>query len=176
MSNLTKILIGAGITLVGVGVTAYYGKKLVDKKKTAVIKGFDEQGNPVIEEVKEETFMERIKIAAYKKAIRILGWAMLHQKQIETVGTVIGVGSAIFSAVTAIRDFSSGVKKQKQINAIASQQQEILQWLSDFQTEWNEYMEATNHNVQWFEQKAKDIHLDMSSLHQIEEALIPAAV
>lgn len=175
MKNLTKVLLGVGVVGV-VAVTTYTVVKMSEKKTTTVvIKDVDENDTAIYEEV-EQSIITRIKEAANKKAIRILGWVMLHQKQVEAVGTIIGVCSAIFSAATAIRDFRSGFKMQKQMNTIASQQIDIMDKFLEFQNEWNDYMDATNHNIQWFEKKANAIHLDMSSLHQIEEALIPEAV
>ena len=163
MNNIAKVLIGVGV--VGVVATATYVVTKSSEKKTVVIRDFDEEGNPKTEIVEDESLLDRFKEAATKKVIKILAWVTLHQQQVEAVDTIIGLGAGLFNIVTAIRDYRAGNKMQSQIN-------ELMEFKDEFHDAWNDYQDATNHNVQWFENKLNDIHLDMSMLHEVHEALI----
>lgn len=163
MNNIAKVLIGVGI--VGAVAAATYVATKSSEKKTVVIRDFDDEGNPKTEIIEDKSLLDRFKEAATKKVIKILAWVTLHQQQVEAVGTIIGLGAGLFNIVTAIRDYRAGNKMQSQIN-------ELIEFKDEFHDVWNDYQDATNHNVQWFENKLNDIHLDMGMLHEVHEALI----
>lgn len=96
MTTLTKVLIGAAVTVVA-GTVVTVAKKAQEKK---VEESSDEA------EVKEDkSIIKRIKSYVTKKVIRILGWVALHMEQIEAAGTIIGFVGTIISITGAIRDF-----------------------------------------------------------------------
>lgn len=162
MTNMTKVLIGFGV--VGAVAAATYFVTKTTEEKTTVVARVDENGETKVEEIKEESILEQIKKAATKKVIRILAWVALHQQQIEAIGTIIGLGAGIFNIINAIKEYRAGNKMREQIN-------ELVTFKDEFYASWNDYKDATNHNVQWFEQKLNDIHLDMSYFHEQVENL-----
>lgn len=166
MNNLAKVLIGVGVTAVGIGVATYYGKKLSEKKKEeTVIEEFDEQGNPVVEAVKEESFMEKIRTAAYKKAVKILAWVIVRKDKIEAVATMLGLASAILGVITRVRDLKAG-------NDINRKLDEIIDHNNEFRDIWNKHMEHEYNRHDEIMNKLNDIHLDMGMIHEIQEMLV----
>lgn len=159
MTNMTKLIIAAGITAVGIGVTAYYGKKMADKKKEV------EDGNPTIEEDKDESIIKKIKKAALKKTIKILAWVTLHQQQVEAVVTILSLGGAVFSVVNAVRDFRTSSKMREDIDS-------LLDHNSEFRDIWNRRVEIEHNRHDEIMTKLNDIHLDMSLLHEVHESLV----
>lgn len=164
MNNLAKVLIGVGV--VGAVATATYIVTRKTVKKETVINGYDEQGNPVVEEVeKEESVLDRIKQAAFKKAVKILAWAALHQQQIEAAGALIGLIGGIFAVVNAVKEFNMGKEMKKKMDFMYKHDLE-------FEGVWNAHMENQAQRYDDLMKKLNDIHLDMGMIHEIQEMLV----
>ena len=96
MTTLTKVLIGAAVTVVA-GTVVTVAKKAQEKKV--------EESSEETEVKEDKSIIKRIKSYVTKKVIRILGWVALHMEQIEAAGTIIGFVGTIISITGAIRDF-----------------------------------------------------------------------
>lgn len=163
MTNLGKgLLIGLGI----VGAVSVVALAVTAKKKQAVYISPEGEVEGAVAE--EPGFMDKIKDAAEKKAIRILGWVMLHKNQIEAVGTVIAVTASIFKVVNEVKEYHYGKELHAKLDAIVKHNNE-------FRDIWNEYMMLDNDNNHYLNDKLNAIHLDMSMLHEIHENLVPNA-
>ena len=95
MSNIQKILLGVGLVAC-VATTAYVVTK--KSRKYTVLDGQEEKKE-------DHNVIERIKEAAAKKAIDILAFIAKHQQQVEAASTVIGIVAAVFSLISAIKDY-----------------------------------------------------------------------
>ena len=117
--NKLGFIIGGAVTVIGVATTAYFAKKLYDQKKETVTteKGVDANGEPIVE-VRVITPVDRIKEAAMKKAVRIMGWVVMHEQQLQAIGTVIGVVAACFSLVNEIKKYSMGKSLLRRLVAL----------------------------------------------------------
>lgn len=169
MNNTTKFLIATGVAAVGIGLTVYYGKKMQEKETEAHIVDIEEDGTPVIEEKTNPNFIERIKIAATKKVVKILAWAVLHEQQLQAFATLLSVGVGIFHIVSAAKDYYRGEKLQKTLDS-------IVEHNNQFETIWDNHMVNVENDYDALTKKLDDIHLDMGGIHQLQEALIPESV
>ena len=131
MNNWVKALIGVGV-VGAVAVTAYAIKK--NEKKH-----IDISEQAVKNDHKDDSFIEKIKRAAVKKVTKILAWVLLHQQQIEAVGTVFGVAGAVISVVNALRDFRNGNKLGEQVDKLVAFQDEV-------RDAWNSTVKAYDAN------------------------------
>lgn len=110
MSIFGKIAIGIGIAVAG-GIII---KKVVTKKYTTINKNVvDENGNPVKEET---TIWKKIKEAATKKAIKIVGWVVDHMKEVQAISEIIGLVGGSVSLVYSIYQFKHKGKLEKKID------------------------------------------------------------
>lgn len=137
MNNIEKILIGLGVVGVTAAATYVVTKKVVEKKSKDISEQVIDLDN------KDESVLKKIKKAAHKKVVKILAWVVLHQQQIEAVGTVLGIAGATLSVVNAVRDFRNGMNLQRKLDEIADFQQHFVY------------------------DKLKDIYLEMGLLHEI---------
>jgi hypothetical protein len=164
MTDLTKLLIAAGVTAVGIGVTVVSVKKMKEKKENDI---------PEDESQAEAGIVKRIKKYVTKKVIKFLAWVALHQQQIEAVVTVLSLGGAVFSVVNAVRDFRTGNKMRDQIDTLLEHQTKFQQaWngtIDNYDANWNAVMKTQHTEVM---DKLNDIHLDMSMMHEIKESLV----
>lgn len=117
--NKLGFIIGGAVTVIGVATTAYFAKKLYEQKKETITteKGVDANGEPIIE-TRVITPVDRIKEAAMKKAVRIMGWVVVHEQQVQAVGTVISVVAACFSLVNEVKKYSMGKSLLKRLGAL----------------------------------------------------------
>lgn len=161
MSNMTKFLIAAGVTAVGIGLTVYYGKKM---QETEVVEDDIQE-----EEKKNLTFIGKIKAAATKKAIKILAWAVVHEQQLQAFATILSVGVGIFHIISAAKDYYRGEKLQRTLDQIVAHNKQ-------FEILWDNHMMNNDNNHADVIKKLDDIHLDMGGVHQLQEALIPESV
>lgn len=159
MNNLVKVLIGVGV-VAAVATTTY----VVTKKKKEE-EPIDIADEAVKNDHKDDTILERIKTAAYKKAVKIIAWAIVHKDQIEGAAAILGLVGALFSVVNAIREFRAGKKMQEQMDFLVRHAQE-------FEDIWNVHMTEQASRFEEMMNKLKDIHLDMSLLHEIQEMLV----
>ena len=118
MNKLTKVLVGVGV----VGVTVAVA---VVVKKRNERKYIEQPVNVAAEAVKiqheDDTVLERIKAAATKKAIKILAWAAIHQKEIESLSLLLGLIGGIFSVINAVKEYAFGKKLHAKLNRIQQQ-------------------------------------------------------
>lgn len=159
MNNLVKVLIGVGV-VAAVATTTY----VVTKKKKEE-EPIDIADEAVKNDHKDDTILERIKTAAYKKAVKIIAWAIVHKDQIEGAAAILGLVGALFSVINAIREFRAGKKMQEQMDFLVRHAQE-------FEDIWNVHMTEQASRFEEMMNKLKDIHLDMSLLHEIQEMLV----
>lgn len=159
MNNLVKVLIGVGV-VAAVATTTY----VVTKKKKEE-EPIDIADEAVKNDHKDDTILERIKTAAYKKAVKIIAWAIVHKDQIEGAAAILGLVGALFSVINAIREFRNGKKMQDQMDFLVRHAQE-------FEDIWNVHMNNQGSRFEKMMNKLKDIHLDMSLLHEIQEMLV----
>jgi hypothetical protein len=159
MNNLVKVLIGVGV-VAAVATTTY----VVTKKKKEE-ESIDIADEAVKNDHKDDTILERIKTAAYKKAVKIIAWAIVHKDQIEGAAAILGLVGALFSVINAIREFRNGKKMQEQMDFLVRHAQE-------FEDIWNVHMTEQASRFEEMMNKLKDIHLDMSLLHEIQEMLV----
>ena len=159
MTNLVKVLIGVGV-VAAVATTTY----VVTKKKKEE-EPIDIADEAVKNDHKDDTILERIKTAAYKKVVKIIAWAIVHKDQIEGAAAILGLVGAMFSVINAIREFRNGKKMQGQIDFLVRHAQE-------FEDIWNVHMNNQASRFEEMMNKLKDIHLDMSLLHEIQEMLV----
>lgn len=153
MTSLMKIAIGAGITAAGIAITAHYVEKMEEKeqakeekKSAVVIKGFAENGCPIVEEVKpeeDESVLKKIKKFVKRKFIKALTFVALHMQQIEAIGAVLGLAGTVISISGAIRDFAKGNDTQKKLDSINNK-------LDQLQVQIAQDEIAINHNNQVF--------------------------
>lgn len=108
MSNIQKILLGVGL-VAGVATTAYVVAK--KSRKYTVLDGQEEKKE-------DPNVIERIKEAAAKKAIDILAFIAKHQQQVEAASTVIGIFAAVFSLISAIKDYKRSDDLNKKLDDI----------------------------------------------------------
>ena len=131
---MTKFLIGAGVTAVGITVTAVYAKKCQEKKYIDT--------NETEENVEvEETPIERVKTYALKKSIRFFAWVAVHQNEIQSLSLVLGVVGGVLSIVNAVKEYAFGKKLHSKLATIDSKLDKIFNELysfnDDFQHSWN---------------------------------------
>lgn len=131
MNNVAKVLIGVGV-VGAVAVGAYVVSKKVKEETN------DTPHEEGIE--KKPNVIERIKTAAYKKAVRILAWVVLHQQKIEAVGAVLGVIGGVISIVNAVKEYAFGKKLHATLDKLLWHQEQ-------FQESWN--ITIDNYNEQW---------------------------
>ena len=126
MSNTLKIL-GAVAAVGAVAATAYVVVKKQEEKKR------DISESPETEEAteeKKETVVDRVKLAAQKKVIKIFAWIVLHKDKLEALGIVLSVIGGLFEVITAAKDYCTGAKLRKQITTICNDRME-------FREAWN---------------------------------------
>lgn len=173
MTDLTKLLIAAGVTAVGIGVTVVSVKKMKEKQENDIP---EDEAVEVYESQAEAGIIKRIKKYVLKKTIKFLAWVALHQQQIEAVVTVLSLGGAVFSVVNAVRDFRTGNKMRDQIDTLLEHQTKFQQaWngtIDNYDANWNAVMKTQHAEVM---DKLNDIHLDMSMMHEIKESLVTPA-
>lgn len=124
MSNTLKIL--GAIAAVGVVAATTYVvvKKQEEKKSEEKVAFYGDDGSvtyiaPSVEEVeKKETVIDKFKLAAQKKTIKIFTWIILHKKQLEALGVLMSVISGVFSVVSAAKEYYTGKKLRKEIDAL----------------------------------------------------------
>ncbi len=166
MNNLTKVLIGAGVAAVGITITAVSVKKLNEKK--AKESDISEKTTPV----KNDSFIERIKLAATKKVVKILAWVVTHERQVAAVGTIISLGSAVFSIAGAVKDFLGGNKLQSSVSHLVEREDAFRNaWngtIDNYDKDWTTVID----NQKKIMDKLEAMHLDISMLHEVHEALI----
>lgn len=137
MTNLTKLLIGASVAAVGVGVTVHCVKKAQEKKYIDATPSEDAKDG--VE--KKPTIVERVKNYAMQKSVKMLTWVMLHHTQVEAATMVLGLVGSVLSVVNAVKEFSNGKKLQAKLDTLYSE----IKCLSDtynvdatsFSTAWN---------------------------------------
>lgn len=153
MNNIAKILVGVGV--VGVAATAAY---VVTKrpKKERTVERVREDGVVEKKTIIEvgDSIMDRIKDAALKKAVRILSWAFLHKDQLTAAATLLGVVSAVFQIINAVKEYRLGKELHKKLNKIITFQEHFTHC-------WDETIDAYNHNWDGIFKKLNDIHLDI---------------
>lgn len=140
MSNTLKIL-GAIAAVGAVAATTYVVVKKQEEKKSKektnhTIACYGDDGSvtiltPPAEEVeKKETVIDKFKLAAQKKTIKIFTWIILHKKQLEALGVLMSVISGVFSVVSAAKEYYTGKKLRKEIDALYLDRME-------FRNAWN---------------------------------------
>lgn len=163
MNNIAKVLLGIGV-VGAIAATTYVVTKSTEKK-TVVVRNTDEEGNTKTEIIEDKSVLEQIKEAALKKVVKILAWAVLHEDQIRAAASVIGLGASLFSIFSAIKDFRTGNEMRSQIN-------ELVAFKDAFQEVWDKSMDCHGTAHDQVMTKLDDIHLDMSMLHELHEALL----
>ena len=133
MNNIAKFAIAAGVTALGIGVTVHYAKKVKEKKYAEVPVKRDIAAEAVEQDHKDDTILERIKMAAMKKAIRIAGWVVLHQQEVQAVSMMLGIVGGIFSVVNGIKEFALGKKLHAQLEKIDG----IIIWQNEMARAYN---------------------------------------
>ena len=127
MNNLAKVLIGVGV-VAAVATTSYV---IVKRTRVKKVKDISEQA--VENDHKNDTIIDRIKLAAYKKAVKILAWVTLNMQKIEAVAAVLSLVGGIFSVINAIRDFGFGKKMKADMDF-------MYQHDLEFEGVWNQHM------------------------------------
>lgn len=128
MTNLAKVLIGVGV-VAAVATTSY-----IVVKKTKVKKEKDISEQAVEKDHKNDTIIDRIKLAAYKKAVRILAWATLNMQKIEAVAAIVSLIGGVLGVINGIRDFGFGKKFRTDLNF-------MVDHTNEFEGVWNEHMD-----------------------------------
>ncbi len=128
MTNLAKVLIGVGV-VAAVATTSYI---VVKKTKVKKVKDISEQA--VEKDHKNDTIIDRIKLAAYKKAVRILAWATLNMQKIEAVAAIVSLIGGVLGVINGIRDFGFGKKFRTDLNF-------MVDHTNEFEGVWNEHMD-----------------------------------
>lgn len=143
MSNTLKIL-GAIAAVGAVAATTYVVvKKQEEKKPEEKVAFYGNDGSvtyiaPSAEEAeKKETVIDRFKLAAQKKIIKIFTWIILHKKQLEALGVLMSVISGVFGVISAAKEYYTGKKLRKQIDSLYSDRIE-------FRSAWNETIDIYN--------------------------------
>lgn len=126
MNNLAKVLIGVGV-VAAVATTSY----VVIKRRKVKVKDISEQA--VENDHKNDTIIDRIKLAAYKKAVKILAWATLNMQKIEAAAAILSLIGGIFTVVNAVRDFGFGKKMKADMDF-------MYQHDLEFEGVWNQHM------------------------------------
>lgn len=164
MSNTLKIL-GAIAAVGAVAATTYVViKKQEEKKPEEKVAFYGADGSvtyiaPSAEEVeKKETVIDRFKLAAQKKTIKIFTWIILHKKQLEALGVLMSVISGVFSVVSAAKEYYTGKKLRKEIDSLYLDRIE-------FRSAWNETIDNYNESLRSI--KTSIEHLD----HIIQEGV-----
>ena len=146
MSNTLKIL-GAIAAVGAVAATTYVViKKQEEKKPEEKVAFYAADGSvtyiaPSAEEVeKKETAIDRFKLAAQKKTIKIFTWIILHKKQLEALGVLMSVISGVFSVVSAAKEYYTGKKLRKEIDALYLDRME-------FRNAWNSTIDNYDANL-----------------------------
>lgn len=165
MSNTLKIL-GAIAAVGAVAATTYVLVKKQEEKPEEKIQHtiacYGDDGSvtlltPPAEEVKKkETAIDRFKLAAQKKTIKIFTWIILHKKQLEALGVLMSVISGVFSVVSAAKEYYTGKKLRKEIDSLYLDRIE-------FRSAWNETIDNYNESLRSI--KTSIEHLD----HIIQE-------
>lgn len=131
--NKLGIAIGAAITAVGIAGMVYYGKKLqAEKEQEKDIPATEEK---VSVEVVKNSPIDRIKEAAMKKAVRIMGWVVVHEQQLQAAGTIIGLAATVFQLINGIKEYKLGKDLHKKLDILAGGLQKLE----------NNTCERTNH-------------------------------
>ena len=114
INGLTKIILGT----VAVGAVCAGAAIIASKteEKVAVVKADEDTGIKI--EVESSSVIDKIKKAAMKKVVKILGFVVLHMEQIEAVSTIIGVTTGIIHIAGAIRDYRQGSDLKEQLDRI----------------------------------------------------------
>ncbi len=128
MNTLAKVLIGVGV-VAAVATTSYVVVKKTKEKKE---KDIAEQA--VENDHKDDTIIERIKTAAYKKTVKILAWVLVNKDRIEAVAAILGIIGALFNVINAVRDFGFGKKWRKDLDFMVNHDHE-------FEDVWNTHMQ-----------------------------------
>ena len=157
MNKIAKTLIGIGVVGVTALITGVVVKKRTEKKYAKI----DITEQAVINDHVDDCIIARIKIAAEKKAVRILAWVIVHKDQVEAIATVIGLFGGVLSVINAVNDYNHGKELHRKIDMIYRA--------------WDPTIIAYDKNWQMVLDKLHDIHLDMGMLHEIHESLIPNA-
>lgn len=157
MNNIAKVLIGIGV--VGVAAAATY----VVVKKTEEKRHIDITPETTVEK-KGDSFIDKIKAAAYKKAVRILAWVYLHKEKVEAFAMILSVAGAVFSVVNSIRELKDGFKMRQRMDSMYAHDME-------FEDIWNKHINHQYDRHNEIMNKLNDIHLDMSMIHEINESL-----
>ena len=127
MNNIAKVLIGVGV-VAAVATTSYV---IVKKTKVKKVKDISEQA--VENDHKNDTIIDRIKLAAYKKAVKILAWATLNMQKIEAAAAILSLIGGIFTLINAVRDFGFGKKWRADLDFMVNHDNE-------FEGVWNQHM------------------------------------
>ena len=140
---MNKILIGvAGVC--AVGVVGIVVAKAVSSKGAAEP---EEVSNDISQETEkievtvteDESFIKKIKKAATKKAIKILAWVALHQDQINSLGTIIGLVGGVLGVVNAVKEYTLGNKLHEKLDQLCAFEQE-------YRDAWNMTLSAYDEN------------------------------
>lgn len=118
MNNLTKALIGVGVVGVTVAVAVAVKKH---NEKRYIEQTTDVAAEAVKIQHQDDTVVEKIKAAATKKAIRILAWVAIHQKEIESLSLLLGLIGGIFSVINAVKEYAFGKKLHAKLDRIQKQ-------------------------------------------------------
>lgn len=118
MNNLAKVLVGVGVVGVTVAVAVAVKKK---NERKYIEQPVDVAAEAVKIQHKDDTVIDKIKAAATKKAIRILAWVAIHQKEIESFSLLLGVVGGIFSIVNSLKEYAFGKKLHAKLNRIQQQ-------------------------------------------------------
>lgn len=118
MNKLTKVLVGVGVVGVTVAVAVAVKKR---NERKYIEQPLNVAAEAVKVQHKDDTVVEKIKAAATKKAIRILAWAAIHQKEIESLSLLLGLVGGIFSVINALKEYAFGKKLHAKLNRIQEQ-------------------------------------------------------
>ena len=111
MNKIGKIVLGVGvITIIGAVVYSSTKKTPAERKYTDI--NSPEESNIDI------SLMERIKIGAAKKVLKILAWVALNQKKIESVTVILGLAGAIANIYKSFKEIAMGKEQMKKLNDI----------------------------------------------------------
>lgn len=131
MKNTIGLIAGVAGVTIGVGILAYYGKNLHEKKYATIRNDAEENDIPQEE---DESVLESIKKAAAKKVTDILAWVIVNKEKIEAVGTVVGIVGAVLGVVNAIRDY-------RRADETADLLRKIWNHCDEFEGYWNKHQD-----------------------------------
>lgn len=143
MMDMNKIVMGA-VGICAVGVVSVVVAKAVSHKGAAEpeeISDISEETQETTETVEkeDESFIERIKTAATKKVVRILAWVVLHQNQINAVGTIVGLVGGVLGVVNAVKEYTLGNKLHEKLDQLCAFEQE-------YRSAWNKALSVCDEN------------------------------